>query len=338
MADVLREAGHEVEMFADNTVDISRKIYKPRELTTYLREREDILIYHYAIGWDIAMDVLRSTPAKRVIRYHNITPPHFFADYSQDHFYGCDTGRASISDMVNLKCELYMGASAYNVQDLVDHGLDPARSAVVPPFNRLSNLLNAQADKDFIQQYQDGAVSLLMVGRISPNKGHLALIDAFACYQREFEKNSRLFIIGKQDKNLHRYNQQIQERIRRYGLTKQVVMVDNATEAQLKAAYQISDALLMLSEHEGFCVPLVEAMALQVPIVAYGSSAIPETVGDAGLVWESNDPMLMACSIDRILHDKDLKKFLQTQGAERYQSTFTREAIKQTLLKVIARL
>lgn len=338
MVDALRVQGYEAELFADNSDHVSYDVRKAKFIHDYLRGPRDVVLYHYSIGWDFANQLLRTTQAKRVIKYHNITPPHFFEPYSKDYVHACHAGRATISEMVRLNCELYLADSAYNLSELVEHGLEPGHGAVVPPFNRLDHLLDEPADLPFLDRYNDGTTNLLMVGRLAPNKGHLALLEAFAYYQREFEQKARLFLIGKQDTRLSRYNNQIHERIARYGLSKQVVMLDDVNEAQLKAAYLCTDAFIILSEHEGFCVPLIEAMALNVPIIAYGSSAIPDTVGDAGLVWESADPVLIASAIHHVCCDADTRRILQSNGKARYQSKFTHSAITETFLRALENL
>ena len=111
--------------------------------------------------------------------------------------------------------------------------------------------------------------------------------------------------------------------------------MDSATEAELKAYYERASVFVLASEHEGFCVPVVEAMALQVPIVAYGTTAVPHTVGDAGLVWEEPDPFLLAQSIDAVVRDVDVRRQLTERGWRRYQEHFTNRRIGREFLDML---
>src|SRR5262249_46711801 len=107
------------------------------------------------------------------------------------------------------------------------------------------------------------------------------------------------------------------------------------SESALKTYYLLADAFVTTSEHEGFCVPLVEAMALKVPVVAYGSSAIPGTVGDAGIVWNERDPDLLACSIHRMVSDRDAAATLASLGRARYESWFARDRIENQFVSIM---
>jgi glycosyltransferase involved in cell wall biosynthesis len=121
------------------------------------------------------------------------------------------------------------------------------------------------------------------------------------------------------------------------GAESHVVSIDDATSAELRAAYAAADALVMLSAHEGFCVPLVEAMALGTPIVAFGSSAIAWTVGDAGIVWNEPDPHLAAMSIARLHTDLMLREMLRELGRARYRAVFAPDALAKSLDVAFAR-
>ncbi len=119
------------------------------------------------------------------------------------------------------------------------------------------------------------------------------------------------------------------------GLEKAVVFTGGVTDESLKAYYLTSDAFMIASEHEGFCVPLVEAMALKLPIIAYGATAIPGTVGEAGLVWETRDPFLLAQSLDAIVRDKSLSLALRQKGERRYDEMYTNERIEADFLRAL---
>ena len=338
MTAALRGLGHEVALFAPHARDIAEPVGAPAAIDAWLRDEDDVIVYHYCIGWDFALDLFRRTKARRVVRYHNITPPEFFVGWSEGYVGACTAGRAELDAYAALGCELYLGCSPFNLEDFIRRGVDPARCRVLPPFHRIEELLASAADARRLGNPSDGAPELLMVGRIAPNKGDLALIDALAVCRRISDPRTRLLRIGKLDPNLERYGTSVREHMRAMGVEGHVVGLDDASPAELRAAYAAADALVMLSAHEGFCVPVVEAMALGTPIVAFGSSAIAWTVGDAGLVWNEPDPHLVAMSVTRLHTDLTLREMLRELGRARYRSMFAPDALLTGLRESFARL
>jgi glycosyltransferase involved in cell wall biosynthesis len=170
---------------------------------------------------------------------------------------------------------------------------------------------------------------------VAPNKGHVALIQAFATYHRDYNPNSRLIIVGKEDVRFAKYSKLLRKLIDQLGIKSEVNFAGEVSDEELKAYYDLADVFLTTSEHEGFCVPLVEAMALKVPITAYASSAIPETVGPAGIVWEKRDPYLLAESINSIVKDKALAHSLSAMGWQRYQQLFSNNQIAKQFITAL---
>jgi glycosyltransferase involved in cell wall biosynthesis len=188
---------------------------------------------------------------------------------------------------------------------------------------------------DILDTYTDGKVNILMVGRVSPNKGHVALLEAFATYYYHYNNNCRLLIVGKGGEGLSPYSALLLRAVSSLGLEDSVVFTGGVTDEALKAYYMVADAFMITSEHEGFCVPLVEAMAMKLPIMAYASTAIPGTVGDAGLVWAERDPYLLAESLDLLVKDKTISGALRIKGRRRYEEKFTNERIEAEFLSAL---
>jgi glycosyltransferase involved in cell wall biosynthesis len=218
------------------------------------------------------------------------------------------------------------------MSELISAGAPASRSFVVPPFNRISDFLNTEPEFEIIDRYRDGRANLLMVGSLVPNKGHVALLEAFAAYHHDYNHDSRLFLVGKDKANLARYTSFLHEVTERLGLQASVIFTGEVSESELKSYYLISDLFVIASEHEGFCVPLVEAMAMKVPIVAFSSSAIPETISKAGLVWDERDPYLFAESMDTLINDESLRMRLSLLGKQRYDELFTTDKIELQFL------
>src|SRR6185312_7069079 len=161
------------------------------------------------------------------------------------------------------------------------------------------------------------------------------LIDAFAAYHEHYDSDSRLLLVGKEDRHLVEYSNRLREQASRLGVLDSVVFIDGVTESELKGYYATASAFVVASEHEGFCVPVVEAMALKVPIVAYGTTAVPHTIGDAGLLWDEPDPFLLAQSLDTVVRDAAVRRQLTERGWRRYQSLFSNQRIQRDFLQAI---
>lgn len=335
MSAALRAYGHEVGLFALEAQGIDETVHAPAELARWLDGSDGVLVYHYCVGWDVGLEAMRKTRARRVLRYHNITPPEFFTDWSSGYVAACTGGRAQLDAFAAMDCDLYLGDSPYNIEDFTARGVDPARCAVLPPFHEIEQLLSLPADA---RRIPVAAPLLLMVGRIAPNKGFLELVNAFAaCCAESTLKDAHLLIIGKLDPNLARYGDALQTRIAELDLGERITILQDAGGSELRAAFEQAAVMVMLSRHEGFCVPLVEAMALGTPIVALASSAMPWTIGDAGIVWDNDDPHLVAATLARIQGDHDLRQRLVERGRARYASTYANSVLAPQLLDILQR-
>ena len=327
MAAILEEMGVQTRIFCLSANGVERTTYAADQLPHFAGGPGDLVIYHYSTGWPLALDLLRRCSGLRVVKYHNITPPEFFEGYSDDYRIACENGRKELEQVAALGFEMYLGDSSYNLEELIAAGAPRERSYVLPPFHRVAEIVEAEADLALLDQLGDGAKNFLMVGRVAPNKGHLDLVNAFDAYVHGYSQSARLILLGKADPRLSRYTSAIEQRIFELGLGKRVLWIDSASEAQLKAAYLASHVFLMLSRHEGFCVPLIEAMALGTPIIAHAASAVPETLGDAGMLWSEMDPWLYASSASRLFGDDALRSALLDGARRRYRERFAVEVL-----------
>lgn len=335
MACLLREQGIDTRIFCDVAVGVDEPTWRPAQLLAFAGGPRDLLIYHFSVGCPSALDILKRARGFRVVRYHNITPPGFFAEYAPDYAESCARGRAEIPLVAQLGCECYLGDSHYNLAELLEHGAPAERGRVLAPFHRVEHLVEAEADLDLLDRLNDGARSVLMVGRIAPNKGHVELVDAFAAYVDACGDPARLIIVGKTDPRLQGYADKVHRRIQEHRLGQRVCWFDGLNERQLKAAYLASHSFMTLSEHEGFCVPLIEAMALGVPVVALASSAIAETVGGGGLVWNDNDRWLYAASAARLDSDSQFRNGLRDAARRRYEQQFSPAVLRERFFEIL---
>jgi glycosyltransferase involved in cell wall biosynthesis len=336
MGDLLRRHGHRPDVFTRVWGPDEPRNCHGKTVRSFLgRDRAAMIIYHHTSGWDAAIDLVRTLRCRRVIRYHNVTPAHFFEPYDADITGDCRTGREQLDDLIAANCELYLSDSEYNQAELLSRGAPRPRCMVVPPFHQTDRLCATEADPEVLQDLNDGHVNLLFVGRRAPNKGHRLLIDVLAAYARRYHPRCRLFLIGKPDGRLRAYDEELREQVRRLELNDRVVFIGGIDDARLRAYYASSAALVVTSEHEGFCVPVIEAMALGVPVVAWGTTAITDTVGDAGLLWDDPEPFLLAEAIDAIVRDLEVRQLLVERGRQRYHRLFRTPRLEADFLAAL---
>ena len=338
MFDVLAKNGYDVRLFCDTHSIKHAAISHLTGIKRFLKSPADILIYHHSRGWPPGVQLVRELGCRRVIRYHNVTPGSFFERFSRTDQELCETGRKELTELVRAKCDLYLSASAFSMHELIAIGADASRSYVVAPFHQIDRLGNITADKRTIEKHSDGNANILSVGRVVPHKSLHDLIEVFANYHFEYNRTSRLIIVGKGGEGLSPYSKALHHAVQRLGLSGSVVFTGGVSEEVLKAHYQVADAFVTVSQHEGFCVPLVEAMAMKLPITAYALTAIPETLGDAGLVWTEQNPMLVAGSLDLLVRDASVRSALGRRGRRRYEAMFTNEKIERRFLDAISKL
>jgi glycosyltransferase involved in cell wall biosynthesis len=336
--DVLSGQGHDVRLFCETHSLNHPQLFDVAHLAEFLKNSDDILIYHFSRGWTPGLELMRELRCRRVIRYHNITPAEFFVRFSRTDQEICEAGRRELVEIVAGQCDLFLSASAFSMRELIAIGADASRSFVVPPFHRIDRLSEVTADARTLQKYSGDTANILSVGRVVPHKGLHQLIAMFARYYYEYNRKSRLLIVGKGGEGLSDYSKLLHTAVHKLRLDKAVVFMGGVSDEVLKACYLVANAFVTTSEHEGFCVPLVEAMSMKLPITAYASTAIPETLGDAGIAWPDREPMLMAESINLFVKNVTVRNALGQRGRGRYEAMFTNEKIEQTFVKAISRV
>ena len=264
------------------------------------------LIYHHSIGTEITPHVIRYQGPKCLI-YHNITPAEFFEAHRPGFAAILRQGRNELRELA-VHFEISFGDSSFNVRELAEAGFsDPS----VLPICVNPEKWNFAADATLMQALQDGRTNLLFVGRISPNKKQDDLIRAFRHY-RVFDPDARLILVGTAEEG-DPYAARLHDLIKSFSLTDSVILPGNIAEAQLAAYYRTANLFWSMSEHEGFCVPLIEAMWFDVPVFAYRTSAVPETLGEAAFMFHnkaSGSELAAAARIiltDPMLREKIIK-------------------------------
>ena len=304
----IREEGHESFIFApEEHLPSEFKGERIRSLNEFEPALEkDILLYHYSIG-SKAAEVYLKTKGPRFLCYHNITPEKYFA-YSP---YGKElkAGREALKDLTDT-CAATISDSDFNRQELASIGF---KNNEVLPIKFPRNYLQTEPDQNLMKKFEDGRTNLLFVGRVVPNKRFEDLVRVFYYYHKTVNPDSRLILAGSYTGN-ENYLNYLRMLINDLGLSGQVFFSGHIRLSELIACYQSAHAFLCLSEHEGFCLPLVEAMQFEVPIFALKRAAVPETMGHSGFLFNEMNPKAIAESIGYVLNTQSLsEKILQNQ-------------------------
>ena len=303
----LRRAGFESDIFAERVHP--RMAHLARPLWEYgdVSSPETVCLFHFSIG-SAAGRLIYHAPDRLVSIYHNITPADWFLGF-HPHLAGlCHHGRRELAAFAE-RTELGLADSEFNRRELEAAGY--RRTAVLPIVLDLDDC-RRPASPVARHLYDDGRVNVLFVGRIIPNKRIEDLIGVFALYQRHVEPRSRLLLVGDY-RGHERYYDRLQERVRRLGAD-EVVFTGHVDDDDLRAYYSAGDVFLCLSEHEGYCVPLLEAMAFGLPVIAYDAGAVAETLRGGGILLREKRPEVVAELLGRVGEDAALRSaVLRTQ-------------------------
>lgn len=300
MAAALRSVGADVRLFAEGWT-VSEPVCHVRQIRSFLRSESDILIYHYSIAWPRALELFRTLRCRKILRYHNITPPEFFEPYHAGIANNCRAGLAMLPEFIGLDPDLILTPSLFNRSDLLRTGAADAKTFALPCFHRAQELLTQPANHYSLTRGESADFTILTVGRIVPNKGYDDLFEETADLLSAQKKKLRVVCVGRKIPGMSRYNRYLNVKLESSRLKKAVKFTGPVSQSILKSWYLKADVLVSTSRHEGFCVPLVEAMALRVPIVARPYAAVPETLG-AGGTAVGKDRGEISKGVDRLMN------------------------------------
>jgi glycosyltransferase involved in cell wall biosynthesis len=272
------------------------------------------LLYQLSIGSPVA-STFATRPEPKLVDYHNITPAELFDPWEPEVSEELRLGRLQMRQLAPLTT-LAMADSAYNEAELKSAGY--RLTAVAPLLIDLEDLrgrADPELSRRLASQRARGGHDLLFVGKISPHKAQHDLLKAFALYRRLYDPSARLRLVGGPIGEA--YPWALESFAESLGVGDALELPGLVSHAELVAYYRHADVFVCLSEHEGFCVPLVEAMVHRLPIVAYGAAAVPDTIGDAGIVLDSKEPLRVAAAIDRVVHDGELRAALGHEAERR---------------------
>ena len=305
---VLRGAGYESDIFVETADPRLEHLTRDFSDLQGASAPDNLLIHHFSIG-SRASRIAYALPDRMALVYHNITPPEYFIGVHPLLVQLCFMGRRELRAYID-RVVLALGDSEYNREELDATGFrDTGVLPVVPSFAHL----DVVANRTLAGQFDDEWVNLLFVGRTIPNKKLEDVIRAYAAYKRR-NPRSRLIFVGSHA-GFDLYFAMLQRLVAQLRLP-DVHFMGHITNEELTAFYDVADLFVCASEHEGFCVPLIEAFHKRVPVMAFAATAVPKTLDGGGVLFDSKDPVHMARIIDAIVADTDLQdRILAAQDA-----------------------
>jgi glycosyltransferase involved in cell wall biosynthesis len=313
---ILREAGWESDVFAEHT----KPPYEGAALpfgdygSRAPAHPEDIVIYHAAIGSSVADFLLSRRLRRLVVDYHNVTPPVWFEGWEPDLCHGLAWGRAQLTKL-GRACRVGLADSTFNADEL--HGFGFRHTEVLPVLVDTSALAG-MVDAGALERLRSGKASggqWLFVGRLAPNKCQHDLVKAFAIYRRAYDDGAHLWLVGASSSAS--YADAVLRFAADAGVGDAVSLTGEVSPGELAAHYATADVFVCLSEHEGFCVPLLEAWHHGLPVVAFAAAAVPETLDGAGLLLSDKAPATVAAAVRRVVTDPELTRALVSAGSRR---------------------
>jgi len=329
--DLLRGLGHESEVYALTIDDELRHDVRP--FGDAGAARGDITIFHYALPSAMTA-AFASLDTRRVVQYHNITPASYFAPYDPALFRLAALGRRELATLVG-RVDLALGDSEFNRQELEALGFD--RTGVFPIAVDLTRITQRVDRPSLDGVVDDRLVNFLFVGRIAPNKkieDHIKLAEV---YKRYIDAYYRFIFVGRCDV-VPRYYATLRALMAEYRfLPDRFVFTGPIPDEELAIYYRRAAVYVSLSEHEGFCVPLLEAMAADVPVLAYAAGAVPDTLGGAGVQFAPKDLEYAAELLGALAFDDALRADV-IAGQRRRLADFGDARITRDLTGVIQSL
>ena len=328
LRDIFLRRGHLSEIFAQTRHPRLRGLSRDYSDYLALDSRENLCLYHFSIGSYLS-GFFGRLRARKVLVYHNVTPPEYLRGVNRRAERECRKGREELRGLAGVT-ELALADSEFNRLELQEMGY---RQTEEMPIVVSFADYGAAPRRELLSRFGDGRKNILHVGRFAPNKRIDDVVRCFAVY-RKINPRSRLILVGT-DVSFEHYSAAVRDLAERLGLD-DVHFTGHVDFAELCTYYRLADLYLIMSEHVGFCVPLLEAMHFGVPIVAFRAAAVPGTLGQAGILVEEKRFDEIAELMDRVLTDAGLREALVAAGRKRLED-FAPEKLETRLWEILAR-
>ena len=303
-----------------------------------IKHRSTTIIYHHSI-YDRGFEFIFKRDdfnSKFIIKYHNITPKEFFTEYNFVSYFACNKGREQLKSLLKHKNLIDVWAdSDFNKKEILDFKIFNREIKIIPPFlsKQMYEQLNQADIKSDTSKIE--TLSVLFVGRIVPNKGHFHLLNVLKSYLENYDENIILNLVGGPLNG--KYYRQIVKQIKKLKLQKHVFLFENVSDKDISKFYKDADVFLLMSEHEGFCVPVIEAQINDLPVVALNRGAVGNVIGENQLLFQNIDYNRFSTALYVIKENFEIRNFLIESGRanlERFQFDF----VKNNFLSVCSKL
>lgn len=302
---LFRDLGYRSEIFRVHAQEeVANQTFAAEEYLLWSSSR-NLLLVHYSMGWQSFPDFLHLKDT-RILVYHNITPSEYFEGISDEAVKFAKKGREDLPHLARY-FSAAIADSEFNGAELRGAGFHNV--VVIPPLINLAEFQSAGEPAEENRDSSGSPVDWLFVGRLSPNKKQDDLIRAFSYYQRHIRSNSRLFLAGSND-GMELYDLYLRNLVTELGV-QNVFFRGKLPLPALVDLYRKSSVFICLSEHEGFCVPLLEAMTVGLPIIAYDQPAVAETLKDSGMLLQNKSPELVAEAVEKVVTNVALRDSLR---------------------------
>jgi L-malate glycosyltransferase len=300
--------------------EITSSLTIESELDSAISKGEQVaIILHYSIAsqlndlFKILREKYSGANIARVLIYHNLTPVHYFESYNSRVAEDLIKGRNELAELCSC-ADIVLADSDYNRRELLEFGCN---NADLLPLAIDSSKWEVPANPGIAAALKGhGGKNILHVGRLAPNKCIEDIIKAFYFYHHKIERQSRLWLVGI-DVDTEIYSFELRSLVAELRLKEAVNFVGSVADSELRAFYENSDVYLCMSEHEGFCLPLLEAMHFKLPVVAFDSSAVKETLGGSGVLLQEKSPAELAELINILVTDQAFREQLIQNGTKR---------------------
>jgi glycosyltransferase involved in cell wall biosynthesis len=299
---LFRGWGCESEIFCEATRVMREQRGDVRDVATApaVCRPDDVVLLHLSTG-SAVNTVFARLACRRALLYHNLTPPEYFRFFQPATAMVLRQGQDQLP-LLARSAGVVLADSQFNADDLAAKGFPPA---AVFPLCLDFDMLRSRPEARTLAACRDGLVNVLFVGRCAPNKKLEDVLAAFAVFQRTVEPASRLIFAGSHG-GMEHYHVFLQTRVRELAV-RNVVFTGAIPQARLNAWYRGANLFLCMSEHEGFCIPLIEAMVNDLPILAYAAGAVPETLDGAGVLVRGKNYPLIAELMGELIRNQPLR-------------------------------
>ena len=323
----LRSKGIKSRIVAITIDDEVREYCTP--FSEYKEEEDSIRIYHYAISSPINDYFLKNT-GKNILIYHNITPSEYFKGFSEELVSLTEKGRKELS-LFSDKFNLAIADSDFNASELKEIGFSNIKTF---PIMISRTEYDGECSESYMEIFNDGRKNILFVGRITPNKKIEDLIKFLSVYKKIVSSDVRLIIAGNVGSVPHYFSSLLSLK-NELGLDlEDLFFTGHIPFRELISVYRSADLFLSMSEHEGFCLPLIESSFFRIPVIAFKAGAVEETLAGSGILLSNKNLEKVVMVAEKVLNDKNISIKLAETAGKRADS-YEKESDPEILLKLI---